>query len=764
MRTYLRYEQEGAWGVITSQGDIAVDHTGKLAVAPALESVAVWNLRTGALAQHLRPGQVSAGVPPAEVTALTLGADGDTLAVGHADGSIRLWSLSEGLERLTLNGHKAAVCVLRLNRASTVLVSGARDTAVVVWDIVAETGICRLRGHRDAVTDLCLLEVHTALASVSKDGSLRLWDLHTQHCVQNVSAPSNELWSVDADEACQRLITGGAKAELIAWQLESTTLAASLPEAAVTAASSGSSIVVAKPSADGAGSSDSEWKGVRAVQLGPLGVKASTARVARLRFGLGDTLLCVQFADRNLCLYSVQSEAQLKRQVKRRVTKKRKGGGADEDNEGGASATLSAADCYLPLTHVKGSSKLQAFAFMPRQKAAAAAAASAGDDDNDDAAGPAGSSSASRRDVSARLLLSDKSNVLAVHACELRQGGASEVVSSVMSPGHRTEPRALALSPDERTVLSASDGEAKLWSVKSQQCTATFECGYALTACFLLASKYVAVGSKDGKLHIYSVASSELVCEVDAHANAVWSLVVQPGGTALLSGGADKTVALWRPIEGGGGGGGAPNTLTLEEIDRHEMSDDVLSCAFTPNAKHIACALLDNSIRVVFADSFDLFLTLYGHSLPALSISTSSDNSLLVSGSADKTIKIWGLDFGDCHRSLHGHSEPVMCVSFVRETHFFFSASKDKTIRYWDGDKFDQILLLRAHHAEVWQVVPSRSGSMIVTASRDRSLRIWRRTDEQVNARAPQAERPSSLLRSPVPVSGSGPGSGHAAW
>ena len=38
---------------------------------------------------------------------------------------------------------------------------------------------------------------------------------------------------------------------------------------------------------------------------------------------------------------------------------------------------------------------------------------------------------------------------------------------------------------------------------------------------------------------------------------------------------------------------------------------------------------------------------------------------------------------------------------------------------------------------------------MIVTASRDRSLRIWRRTDEQVNARAPQAERPFSP---PVPV------------
>ena len=371
MRTYLRYEQESAWGVIASQGDVAVDHTGKLAIAPALESVAVWNLKTGALVKLLRPGSTSASAPPAEVTALTLGADGDTLAVGHADGAIRLWSLADGTERLTLNGHKSAVCVLRLNRAATMLVSGAKDTAIVVWDVVAETGICRLRGHRDAVTDLCLLEPHTALASVSKDGSLRIWDLHTQHCVQNVAVPSGELWSVDADEACERLITGGAKAELLAWRLEATTLASSRPAAAAAGTAAGAA-ADGSSQADGE-SRDSEWRGVRAVQLGPLGVKASTARVARLRFGVGDSLLGVQFADKNLCLYSVQNEAQLKRQLKRRAAKKRKsaGGAADdggeEDTAGGGPALL-AADCYLPLTHVRSPHKIQAFAFMPRQK------------------------------------------------------------------------------------------------------------------------------------------------------------------------------------------------------------------------------------------------------------------------------------------------------------------------------------------------------------------------------------------------------------
>ena len=170
-------------------------------------------------------------------------------------------------------------------------------------------------------------------------------------------------------------------------------------------------------------------------------------------------------------------------------------------------------------------------------------------------------------------------------------------------------------------------------------------------------------------------------------------------------------------------------------VQRHELGEDVLCVAYTPSAKYVAVALLDASIHILFADSFQLFLTMYGHKLPVLSVSAASDNTLLVSGSADKTIKLWGLDFGDCHRSLTGHDESVMSVAFVHDTHYFFSASKDGTIRYWDADSFDHILTLRGHHADVWGIVPSRSGKLLASVSRDRSLRLWTRTDDQVRGK-----------------------------
>ena len=44
------------------------------------------------------------------------------------------------------------------------------------------------------------------------------------------------------------------------------------------------------------------------------------------------------------------------------------------------------------------------------------------------------------------------------------------------------------------------------------------------------------------------------------------------------------------------------------------------------------------------------FVSMYGHSLPVLSMDISLDGSVMVTASADKTVKLWGMDFGDCHR------------------------------------------------------------------------------------------------------------------
>uniref|UniRef100_A0A7S0P2Q4 Small-subunit processome Utp12 domain-containing protein n=1 Tax=Calcidiscus leptoporus TaxID=127549 RepID=A0A7S0P2Q4_9EUKA len=710
VKAYLRYAEDAAWGVIvSSSGSILATHSGDAFISPALDAVHVRSLKTGALTATLRP-EAAAGpttAVPAEVTALELAPDGDTLAVGDADGSVRLWSLFVAAERVRLTGHRGGVRSLRFSGDGALLASGGNDTSVVLWDVVGEAGVCKLRGHRAAVTDLLLLDGGQSLASVSKDGVLKLWDVPSQHCVQTATAPSGELYTIDAHEARGRLLTGGAGGELLLWSLEHKQL--------IEAKATNGAMVTEKGASASAGVP--AWVAPHVTLLGSFETP-SGAHVVRVRFDSKQAFAAVQFADKNLLVLGVQDAGQLKRQQKRKLAKKRKHAEADDDAAGDddADAEVSPLAAFQALASLRGAHKLHSFAFLPASTRVPA--------ERQLIKGEA--RAAGKRPASLRLLVAQRNNLVGVWDCELKPRGACALVSSVGSMGHRQEPRCVALSSDERSVLTVADGEAKVWSVSSQQCLRSFACGYGLCATFVLSGRFVVVGNKAGTLQLFSMATGELVHEVGAHSAAVYGLALEPGAQGVLSASADKRLATWLPEAREDG------TACLREDRVHELPDDALCCAYSADGKFVAAGLLDASVKVLFTDTFKLFLTLYGHKLPVLSLSVSSDGALLVSGSADKAVKIWGLDFGDCHRSLYAHGESVTCVQFVRGTHYFFSCGKDKLIKYWDADSFEQIHTLRAHTAEVWSLVISRKGDFVVSVGRDRAVRLWRRSEEQV--------------------------------
>ena len=55
----------------------------------------------------------------------------------------------------------------------------------------------------------------------------------------------------------------------------------------------------------------------------------------------------------------------------------------------------------------------------------------------------------------------------------------------------------------------------------------------------------IAVGTKNGEILIYDLASASLVDTVKAHTGTLWSMHIRPGGRGLVTGGADKDVKFW---------------------------------------------------------------------------------------------------------------------------------------------------------------------------------------------------------------------------
>ena len=87
------------------------------------------------------------------------------------------------------------------------------------------------------------------------------------------------------------------------------------------------------------------------------------------------------------------------------------------------------------------------------------------------------------------------------------------------------------------------------------------------------------------------------------------------------------------------------------------MDDECL--ALDKSGKHIAVSLADNCVKLLYADSLKLFVTLYGHTQPVTCVKFTSDGTLVATGGGDRDIRLWSTDFGDCQKKLFAHHDTI---------------------------------------------------------------------------------------------------------
>ncbi|GME22299.1 hypothetical protein GTA08_BOTSDO02545 [Neofusicoccum parvum] len=732
VKSYVKYEHSQTFAVVNSATSNVVwtpepaarSHTGAgHAYVAANEEVLCWDVKKGELLSTWRDSTCSA-----EVTQLAQSkTDPDVFAVGHADGSIRVWDSRSSSLIISFNGHKSAITTLSFDDSGVRLASGSKDTDIIVWDLVAEVGLFKLRGHKDQITGLKFLSVGLGaggeedepisapavgdegpvfLLSTSKDALIKIWDVNSQHCIETHVAQTNgECWSMCVSPDGNGCITAGNDGEIKVWTIDQEGLRTL---------------------------SSQVGEGAEANFLSERGTLYRTGkdRTIGISFHPKTDYIAIHGSEKAVELWRIRSDEEvqksLARKKRRRKEKlrelKEKNGDVDmaDADDLDDIATAGVGDIFVPYVIVRTGGKVRSVDWAR------------------------GSSK------TLQLIVATTNNLLedySIPTKERTKKASKEEPPeysrsfSVELPGHRTDVRALALSSDDRMLASASSGSLKIWNIRTQTCLRTLECGYALCCAFLPGDKIVVVGTKSGELELFDIASSQLVDTVQAHEGAIWTLDLHPDGKSVVSGSADKTAKFWNfeiVQEEIPGTKRTTPKLKLVHARTLKVNDDILSLCFSPDSRLLAVATLDNTVKVFFTDSLKLFLNLYGHKLPVLNMSISSDSKLIATCSADKNVRLWGLDFGDCHKAFFAHTDSIMQVAFIphpvskEENHHFFSASKDRTIKTWDGDKFEQIQKLEGHHGEIWAMAVSRTGDFVVTASHDKSIRVWNQSDEPI--------------------------------
>ena len=518
------------------------------------------------------------------------------------------------------------------------------------------------------------------------------------------------------------------------------------------------------PTSDSANSADSELDDVcffMGMLPPPVNVATSQDKIVALQFHPnGRYFGYIRSNTKAIDIYVVRSEAETLLKKKRRMRRKRekenkakkmpevkkgqkRGLLDDEETEDEGQGDnneaikdldeIQASDEFEYVTTIRASHKIKAFKFAPNVE----------------------------KKGGIRVVCALATNALEVHSVAIEKSGdeqtyKSDIVSAMDMYGHPTGIRSIALSSDDVLACTVSKNIAKIWNVGSRSCLRSLplssssskkQGSYGLCSVFLPGDTHVVIGTREGYLLIVDIASGDIVFTEKAHEKEIWSIdMKKPSGyddndtITLVTGSADRMVKFWEiesqddsddDDDSEAGNAGHPMVVHTRTL---ESSDDVIAVrySYSNEKRMVFVSTLDCQIKVFFDDSLKFFLSLYGHTLPALALDASDDDTILASAGADKSIKIWGLDFGDTHRTLYGHSDSITDLKFVKKTHYFFTASKDGTIRYWDGDRFEQILLLNGHIAEINCLAISKTGAFLLSGAMDRQVRVWERTNDMV--------------------------------
>lgn len=185
------------------------------------QTVKLWDLNINApsqLAADLQPFRVLRGHGD-RVLSIALSQDGQQLASGSADRTIKLWNPHTGKCVHTLHGHESWVWAVAFSPNSKMVASASYDHTIRLWDAESSECIQILQGHPSSVLAIAFNADSTQLVSGGYDQMIKRWDINTGKCIQTWQAHTDRVWAVAFSPNNQCLATGGDDQTVKLWDL-----------------------------------------------------------------------------------------------------------------------------------------------------------------------------------------------------------------------------------------------------------------------------------------------------------------------------------------------------------------------------------------------------------------------------------------------------------------------------------------------------------------------------------------------------------------
>lgn len=121
-----------------------------------------------------------------EVWAVAFSPNGELLASGADDATVRLWDIVTRRELAVFKGHTALVMGVVFSPDGKNLYSCSWDRSIAVWDVSTKQLVARWHAHDGPITNIVIAPDSKFLYTRSRDGTLKVWNTITHELLRTL--------------------------------------------------------------------------------------------------------------------------------------------------------------------------------------------------------------------------------------------------------------------------------------------------------------------------------------------------------------------------------------------------------------------------------------------------------------------------------------------------------------------------------------------------------------------------------------------------
>lgn len=229
----------------------------------------------------------------------------------------------------------------------------------------------------------------------------------------------------------------------------------------------------------------------------------------------------------------------------------------------------------------------------------------------------------------------------------------------------------------------------------------------------------------DSFVRVWSTEDHQERVMLESLPTEVWSIAFGPQKDRTLlaaAGGTNGTIKLW-DITSHGASTVPPSPTVIEvpqAADGNAKSKEkfVLSVAFSPDGRSIACGSMDGLICIFDLETQALKHKLTGHFKPVRSIAFTPDSQLLLSACDDMQVHLYE-STGNLIEAFSGHESWVLSVAAHNDNTHFATGSSDGKVKLWDIPQRACVTTSTEHKDQVWSVAFNQDGNQLASCGDD---------------------------------------------